>query len=330
MSDWIIRPFRKEDEEIWDRFVQEGSINGTFLQEWRFLNYHPHARFYDCSLMIFYKEQLSAVIPACETEDEGKKTFFSHKGSTYGGPVLSKKIYNASEIMELINELECFLRGQGFEKCVLKPTMSLLCSEGMDLLEYCLCSQGYHEYKELELYIDYEKFHKDVMPNLSHMKQRIVKKCIKEGIQVKELVSNAEIDDFHTMLSQNLEKFGTKPIHTTEELLNLKNQRLPEEIAFFGAYLNEKLVAGTMVFHFFRSRCAHTQYLAADLTFNQLSPLSYIYYDMARRYQDLGYRYLSWGITSEHLGTQLNMGLTRNKESFGSVYMINHIYAKNL
>ncbi len=330
MANWEIRYFCDSDAIDWDNFVSKKSINGTFLQERRFLSYHEKERFLDCSLMMYYKGILSALIPACIVKENDSKIFFSHKGSTYGGPIVNKKVYCAEVIYDLLDTLETFLIEQQFAGCVLKPTLSLLCKEGMDLLEFCLCSRGYHEYKELELYVDYDKYNEDILSNFSTMKQRIVKKCIKAGIEVCEIKDDEEIEKFHLILSQNLEKYNTKPVHTVAELLDLKKHRLPDEINFYGAYLNDRLIAGTMVFHFLKSRCAHTQYLASDLSFNDLSPLSYIYYDMLVRYKSLGYKYLSWGITSEHLGTELNMGLTRNKENFGSIYMINHIYEKSL
>lgn len=330
MSDWEIHLYHKDQEAAWDQFVQNESINGTFLQEWRFLNYHPEGHFIDCSLMLYHKGRLASVIPACEVIEKGTRVFFSHKGSTYGGPVLSKQIYHAEELLDLIQSLECYLKAEGFGKIVLKPTLSLLCSQGEDLLEYCLYNEGYTEYKELELYINYAHYNKNILSNLTHMKQRLIKKCIAAGITVRELDSDSDITEFHRILTLNLEKYGVAPVHTTAELIDLKNNRLGKKLRFYGAYIDGQLVAGTMVFHFEKSKCAHTQYLCADPDFNKLSPLSYIYYDMAKRYYDLDYKYLSWGITSEHLGTQLNMGLTKNKESFGSEYMINHIYEKML
>lgn len=49
----IIKQFRKEYEDTWDQFVEKQSINGTFLQERRFLNYHEEGKFEDCSLMFY-------------------------------------------------------------------------------------------------------------------------------------------------------------------------------------------------------------------------------------------------------------------------------------
>ena len=75
-------------EDIWDSFITEKSCNGTFLQSRRFLNYHPEGRFADTSYLVFNdKQHLVAVCPACEIIEDGKKIFYSHSGSTYGGIV---------------------------------------------------------------------------------------------------------------------------------------------------------------------------------------------------------------------------------------------------
>ena len=83
-------------EEQWDKFITEKSINGTFLQSRRFFNYHPAGRFKDVSLVVYNeKNNIAALIPACELEQDGKKVFFSHKGTTFGGIIIDKKHHNA-------------------------------------------------------------------------------------------------------------------------------------------------------------------------------------------------------------------------------------------
>lgn len=41
--------YDESSEKQWDQFISEKSINGTFLQSRRFLNYHPKGRFKDVS-----------------------------------------------------------------------------------------------------------------------------------------------------------------------------------------------------------------------------------------------------------------------------------------
>lgn len=326
--EYRVKKYSKKNEMQWDMFVQNESVNGTFLQERRFLNYHEEGRFTDASLMFFCEDELVAVCPACEIYEDGIKTFFSHKGSTYGGFVVKKSIYTVEKINALISKFENYLIENQYGKCVLKPTLKILNTENNDLLEYCLYYKKYVEYKELNFYIDYKKCEVNMMDNLSHMKKRLVKKCINTGLEMKELTQKTEIAEFHYILADNLKKFDAVPVHTVDELWDLYQNRLHGEIKFYGAYLDGKMLAGTMVFLFQKTKCVHTQYLAADLSYNKLSPMSFVYYSVARWYKELGYEKLSWGIGTEHLGLEINEGLIKNKESFGSTYAVNNIFEK--
>lgn len=325
--EYVIVKYTASYEKIWDKFIEEYSINGTFLQQRRFLNYHGN-KFRDASLLFYLDGKLEAVCPACEEIIEGEKVFYSHKGSTYGGFVITSAIYNIEKILQLLEGFEAYLRENEYKKCILKPTMKLLSEQNMELLDYAFYYNKYREYKELNLYIDYSQYSEEILDNLSHMKQRLVKRCIKSGMILQEIVTNEEIKKFYNILEKNLQKFNTRPVHTYEELLDLYYHRLTKEIKFYGAYLNGELLAGTMVFLFEKQGCVHTQYLAANPQYNKLSPMSFVYYSVAKLYKELGYKALSWGITTEHLGTEINIGLTNNKEAYGSRFVVNHIYEK--
>lgn len=326
--DYRIVRYTENQQELWDRFIEQESINGTFLQQRRFLNYHSKDKFKDVSILFYEQDELIAVVPACEEEENGKRVFYSHKGSTYGGFIIKRSVNRAEKLLHLIQVFEEYLRREGYGKCVLKPTMKLLCEENIDLLEFCLYYNKYTEYEELNLYVDYSTYSMDIMSNLSHRKQRNVKRCMREGVTVREITQKEEIEQFHRILCGNLDKFGVVPVHTAEELWDLYTNRVPDKIKFYAAFLEDKMLAGTMVFLFENVKCAHTQYLAADLEYNKLSPMSMIYYSMAKLYGELGYKSLSWGIASEHRGTEINMGLIQNKEEYGSCYVTNYIYEK--
>ncbi len=56
---------------------------------------------------------------------------------------------------------------------------------------------------------------------------------------------------------------GLKSVHSYEDLVQLKFERFPKEIPFYGVYLENKLIAGSMIFTFFE-QIFHTQYLSSD------------------------------------------------------------------
>lgn len=324
-----IERYEAKYETKWDQFVEESSINGSFLQEWKFLNYHGKDKFEDCSVMFFDKEKLVAVCPACVVWEGKKKIFSSHSGSTYGGILVGKELLRIDKIKCLYEVFEEYLRKQGFHKCVLKMTMGLLCEYPQEVIRFFMGYSGYKEIKELNIYIDYDKYDKEILNNFSKMKKRNVRKCLEEGMELRKLQSEEEIRLFHEILSRNLLKYNTTPVHNVDELMDLR-ERLGKNIEFYGAYEDGKLLAGTMVFIFEKAQCAHTQYLAADPEYSNLNPMAFIYYKMAEQYSRKGFRYLSWGTATEHGGETINWSLANSKEEFGSLHMINSIFEKDI
>lgn len=324
-----IKQFRTEYEEVWDQFIEKKSINGTFLQERRFLNYHEKGKFEDCSLMFYENDNLVAVCPACVITEEGKREFYSHLGSSYGGIIVEKELLRADKIRCLYENFEEYLKEQGFQKCTLKMSMDLLCVYPQDLIKFILTYYEYREIKELNVYIDFEKYNDDIMSNFSKMKKRNIRKCLQLGMGLQELNTQKEICDFYKILSENLKKYNVKPVHNVSELLDLKS-RLGDNIAFYGVYYENMLLAGTMVFIFKKTKCVHTQYLAADPKYAKLNAMSFVYYKMIEMYKKRGFRYLSWGTTTEHGGKSVNWNLANNKEEFGSLHGVNSIFEKEL
>lgn len=322
-----VQRYTDQQCETWDSFIENEAVNGTFLQSRHFLNYHKQGQFEDTSLMFFDGEKLLAVCPACVIREDGEKVFYSHMGSSYGGIIYSHELQRIEKMSMVMNCLETFLRENQFTKCILKQTMDLLCKEPQDIIDFLAYFNGYKDYKELNIYIDYDKYQSDVIQNFSKMKKRNTKKCIREGFALRRLESIEEITRFHEILGKNLQKYGKIPVHSVAELKDLQ-KRLEDRIEFYGVFLGEKMLAGTMVFLFDKVKCAHTQYLAADPDYKEHNPMTFIYYKMAELFQQRGYRYLSWGIATEHLGKGINYSLANTKEEFGSLHIVQHIYEK--
>lgn len=323
--------YSHEFEQKWDWFVMNDSVNGTFLQTRRFLNYHPSGRFTDSSLIVLdNRDNIVAVCPAGIQYEGENKIFFSHKGSTYGGIIIARKVYSAEKVIEIVEQIEKFLVENGFKKIVYKITPEIFCTESSALLEYVLYYENYEEEKELNLQIEYDSYKEEIISNLSQGKRTHVHNCQRAGLMLKKLVDDDEIKNFYEALCLSLEKYSLKPVHTMNELLVLKNEVLKEECEFFGLYQSKKFIAGSMMFYFNNVNVAHAQYLCALPDYNKLSPVTYMYYCMAEEMKKKGFKRLSWGISSEHGGKVLNMGLTGNKESYGSKYSINRVHFKEL
>lgn len=197
-------------------------------------------------------------------------------------------------------------------------------------MEYCLFYCGYQCFNELSTYIDFEDYKEPIIKNFKEWKRRNVRNCLAAGIVCKKLEQDNEITEFYQILCENLLKYQTTPVHTLKELIQLKTQILPEEVDFYGAYLENKMIAGTMLFYFHAVQLVHTQYLCASAYWDHLSPMTYIYFSMIAMAREKGFRKISFGISTEDKGRILNYGLTRSKEAYGGKHCLNKKFCKML
>jgi len=313
-------------EKQWDNFVINETVNGTFLQTRLFLNYHPKNRFRDCSVLIIKKNSIVAVIPGCEVYSNGKKVFSSHAGSTFGGIIIRKKDYNARSVLDIIDAFLGHLRMQEFGKVILKLTSDIFCLESSDLLQYALFNKDFKSYKEISTYIDLSSYNEDIKKNFTSGQKENLRHSMKHELEFKQIFTDEEINKFYIVLCDNLAKFNTSPIHTANELIDFKQNRLKNIILFFGVYFGNEMIAGSMLFKF--RNVIHTQYLATKQDMIEFNPMTFLYYNLINEVRNMNYDKLSWGISTEENGKLLNTSLLAFKESFGSKYTLNRTFYK--
>ena len=187
-------------------------------------------------------------------------------------------------------------------------------------MQYALFYHGYDNYNELNTYIDFSSISEDVIKSFDRNKVRNIKKCLEHGLLFREIHSDDEISDFYNLLEINLSKYDLKPIHTLEEILSFKKVRIPNNVKFCGVFDKEKMLAGGMLFLFDNVNVIHAQNLSADYRFKEYSPITFLYYKVIENAKMEGYSALSWGVSTENGGRDINLGLIRNKESYGSKY----------
>ena len=323
---YTISYYTPADEEQWDKFILTRSMNGTFLQTRKFINYHPNGRFTDRSLCIRKGTELVGVVLACEIMDEGKRTFFAHKGTTFGGISICRNIYSASAINEILESMLAFLTEEGFEKIYFKMVAGIYQNEDTSLLDYFLYKFGFTSYNELNYYLPLEKYREDVAAQFTTSKRRDYRYSLKSGFTFKKLETREQIAQYYEVLLKNLNKLGLRAVHSLEDL---KFNRFDDRIEFYGVFHEEKMVAGSMLFYF-NDRVVHTQYLSSDEEYLKMFPMDFLIFNLIQTAVDKGMDIFSFGICTEDQGRYLNLGLSRFKEGFGTEFCINHSYEKVL
>lgn len=328
---WTVQPYTADQEAAWDRFVMQESGNGTFLQTRNFLNYHPAGRFEDASLMVYNEHGgLGAVVPgAAQQKEDGRKVFRSHPGSTYGGLVLRSTYNSAAKAIGILEAVEAYLAPR-YVRAEFHLTPDLFEKVENEALVYAFTYRGYTQFTELSTWVPLEgKTPETLLASFRQNKKQDVKKALKHELTFRPLTTRGEVETFHALLRQNLQKFHVEPVHTTEELWEFKIHRLPDVTDYYGVFDGDAMTAGGMTFYFEQANVLHTQYLAADLSIRSYSPAAFLYYQMLCVGAARSCKALSWGISTEDHGKVLNFGLVESKEGYGSRHALNLSFAKD-
>ena len=315
-----IQPYTREQESRWDRFVMEDSMNGTFLQTRKFLNYHPEGRFTDASFFVEKSGIVVAVVPGCSVDG----SFVSHLGSTFGGPVISKDFYSGNKILEIVKDIDDYIV-RNFKSVKLKPTSSIFATVPTDLLDYSLEHSGYSRHTELSCYTPIAKG-VDPLENCKRECRHNFRQSEKLNLTYGE-IPDCEMEKFYDFLVKSKARYNTKPVHSLAELQNLK-QRFPEEILFRGVWQDGIYLSGMMIFYFRQAKVFHFQYLAPDDSKRETNATTSLFVNAMREAAQVGCEKFSWGISTEDAGAYLNENLYRFKESFGALPCLNARYEK--
>ena len=315
-----IQPYTREQESRWDRFVMEDSMNGTFLQTRKFLNYHPEGRFTDASFFVEKSGIVVAVVPGCSVDG----SFVSHLGSTFGGPVISKDFYSGNKILEIVKDIDDYIV-RNFKSVKLKPTSPIFAMVPTDLLDYSLEHSGYSRHTELSCYTPIAKG-VDPLENCKRECRHNFRQSEKLNLTYGE-IPDCEMEKFYDFLVKSKARYNTKPVHSLAELQNLK-QRFPEEILFRGVWQDGIYLSGMMIFYFRQAKVFHFQYLAPDDSKRETNATTSLFVNAMREAAQVGCEKFSWGISTEDAGAYLNENLYRFKESFGALPCLNARYEK--
>lgn len=321
--------YNESYKEKWDNFVMNKSVNGTFLQTKRFLDYHATNCFHDNSILFINGNDIVAVIPGHIISSTQKKTLCSHLGSTFGGIVLDKHCCKISYIDTIFSKLHQYLIEENFTDILLKQTSRIYQKIESEILDYYFFLNGYSNFQEVGYYIDYNRYDNDIISNFSASTRRDYRYSLKKEFIFKELSNIDEIEKFYKVLCDNYKKFSKKPIHSLEELIDFKFNRLNSEVKFFGIYFEKELIAGSMVF-LFEKQVFHTQYIAVLQNRTKIFVSEFLYKNLIELAKNSGYRYLSFGTATLNNGKIFNRQLAKFKESFGTIGYTNKIYYKSL
>jgi hypothetical protein len=141
--------------------------------------------------------------------------------------------------------------------------------------------------------------------------RRRLKNAIQAGLRVER---DASLAEFWPILEDNLlHRFGTRPVHTLQEIELLKS-RFPNEIVQYNVYQGDNIVGG--ITFYVMGHVLHGQYSGTNDVGKQFGAMEAIY-EQVMNSDYANCRYLDFGTSNEQGGLILNEGLISHKEGYG-------------
>lgn len=294
--------------EQWESFVAH-SLQGTLFHTRAFLAYHPAERLQDTSLLFFKKEKLLAILPAAFVQKDAERVLVSHPGASFGG-LLTYPRQSVREHLELLASLQDFAREHDCAAIELTVPPLFYQQYPAQSHAYALWRSGFRTYRHeltqaVRLDAQREK-------NYSTEFQRKIRRAQSLGVVVRE---SDDFATFYAILQRNLaERHSTQPAHSLVELLDLR-RRLPERIRLFGAFVQEQMIAGYLLF-VCNAQAALAFYIAQLYEEQHYRAINLLAHETMNWCERAGLAYFDFGTST--INAEPNWGLIDFREAAGA------------
>ncbi len=310
-------------QDEWDSFV-ETSDNGTMFHKRLFLSYHPENRFEDSSLVIKKDNKIISVFPAVLLNRDGKKILSSHGGASYGGFVYKHNL-NFREAFDLVESLVDYAKNLKCDRIQLTPPPMIYQTKYSNYIDFALVKNEFNYLKrDVSSVVQLDIPRDELLSTYRAEARTAVKKAIKQNIEIAEC---ERFEEYYEILKKNLKmRHNVNPTHSLDEIIKLKRM-FPGKIRLWGAFLGEKLIAGVCNFSA-NPKVVLAFYISHDEDYQEYRAVNLLFYEIMKRYQEEGFRFLDFGIFTVNM--EPNWGLGRFKENFGARGIFRDTFYKDL
>ncbi len=305
------RVFSPSNTPEWEQFVATAN-NGTIFHERKFLGYHHEGRFHDHSLIIEKAGKLKALFPAVETQTAAGRELVSHQGSSYGGIIVQQDL-SFQESYDFVEAIIEHARETGFKRIQMTLPPAIYQHTVSNYLDFSLIKHGFtYKKRDVSSMLNIDASPEKNLERFAGSHRTAVRKAIKQGVKIRE---SDDWSAFYALLKENLNiRHNVQPTHSLDELLKLK-ALYPDKIRLFGAYWEDKLIAGVLNFSVNKD-VVLAFYISHIEAYQHLRAVNLLFYEIITWCHEQSFKYLDFGIFTVNM--EPNFGLARFKENFGA------------
>lgn len=302
-----IDPYQKENQSIWDIFVQNDSRNGTIFHEQKFLSYHENGKFQDNSLLFYIDDVIMGVLPAVIKDNK----LISHPGSSAGGLIFRNKA-GLREVITIIDALLIHLKENKIEAAEFRLPENIFGWPVQDELTYSLWHRGFRLINReistcIPLQDEYDWLQWGRKKNIFD-----IRKAEKEGYTV---INESDVSVAWHIVNDNLDhRYQKNPTHSLSELIQLKNM-YPDAIEPWVCYSPEGTAIATVICFVTNKNTIHDFYIAQAYDKVKINILPFLFQKLLENYKLRGFKWFNFGISSR--GDWIKWGILEFKERIG-------------
>ncbi len=311
------------NDQEWDDFVWSTN-NGTIFHTRKFLSYHPKDRFHDQSYVILKKDQPYALLPAVRVPYNDQVTLFSHRGASYGGFVYPSDL-SIRDAYDMVEALLATAADDDIEQIILTHPPAIYNQRVSNYIDFALYKHGFSYLKrEVSSMLTLESSIEENLEKFRSSTRRNYRKSVRKGVTIRQ---SQDYATFYKILKKNLKiRHNVQPTHSLEELEKLA-QMFPDKIQLFGAFLENKMIAGVVNF-ICNQNVVLAFYISHDEAYQEYRAVNLLFYEIIRWSIQRNFKYLDFGIFT--VNEDPNFGLGRFKESFGSSGVFRDTFIRSL
>lgn len=324
----MLKDLNQKEKDKVDEYILDKSSNGEFINSIRYLSYHPNDRFIDDSIII--KDMGSGVIKGvvmagCRVND--KEIIVSHPGTTFSGPIFK----DTQSVMEIEKMLQLILEyyEDKYNKIEFRTQPTIYSSQPIEDLSYLLIKNGFDfGYTALSNVIDLSKIknEEDIFKMYDSKRRNQIRKTIRD-YEYAFLMEDSIDEKIWDSMNTNIEgKFDASTTHSFIEITNLRD-KFPNQIISYKTQKSDGQYGAFALVYKFKN-VFHTQYLDLNYDLSREYPNLLLIHSLIKQAVTEGFKFFSFGPSTENGGEDLNEGLYNYKKGFGGGRIIQPVYKK--
>jgi lipid II:glycine glycyltransferase (peptidoglycan interpeptide bridge formation enzyme) len=268
--------------------------------------------------------RLVAVLPAGIGRDGA---LWSPTGASYGSIVVKDESFE--RCLAIVDAFVAYAREAGLAHAYLIPPPLIYTLNYSQHIEYAmLYRKADFELHYISHAIDLKRG-ADFLDHFDPTARKSIRKILREGrITIRE---SDDYATFHEILVENKARHNTKPTHTLEDLLRLR-ELMPDKLRLNMVYLDDEPIAGSLLFLANR-KVVLCFYNMLRYEYEHLRPIYLVMYETCRWAIEQGYEWVDIGVSQDTKAEDPmtpSLGLIQFKERFDARGILRSTYHLSL